>query len=53
MSQLEVEKEVVFRLEKAKDHRPLSTHEEGLRQCLKVLTLGLSSLQQTVSRQES
>jgi hypothetical protein len=44
MSQLEVTNEVVFRLEMATDRRPLATHEDGLRQHLKLLTLGLSSL---------
>jgi hypothetical protein len=37
-------------LEMAQDHR---THEEGLRQQLKLKILGLSSLQCTVARQES
>jgi hypothetical protein len=52
-SQLEVTKEVVFQLEVARDQRPLASHEESMRQHLKMLSLGLASLQLTVVRQES
>jgi hypothetical protein len=52
-TQLEVAKEVVHRLEMAHDRWPLVLHEESLRQQLKLKTLGLSSLQRTVARQES
>jgi hypothetical protein len=42
--QLEVTKEVVARLEAARDSRPLATHEEALRYEMKLESLGLSSL---------
>jgi hypothetical protein len=46
-----VAKEVVHRLELAKDHRQLGSHEEDLCQLLKLLSL--SSLQRMVARQEA
>jgi hypothetical protein len=42
--QVEIAKEVVLRLEMARDRRALSSHEEHLRQELKLKSLGLSSL---------
>lgn len=51
--QLEVARELVHRLEIARDHRPLASHEEVLRQKLKSKSLGLSSLQRNIARQES
>jgi hypothetical protein len=52
-SQLEVAKEVVHRLEMARDRRNLGTHEEELRRALKLKLLDLSSLQRTMARQEA
>jgi hypothetical protein len=43
-SQLEIAKEVVRRLEMARDRRQLVDFEESLRQRLKVKSLGLASL---------
>jgi hypothetical protein len=43
--QIEVTKEVILQLEKARDQRPLFVHEEGMRQELKLKSRGLSSLQ--------
>lgn len=51
--QLELAKEVVHRLEIARDHRALAEHEENLRRTLKLKSLGLSSLQRSIARQES
>jgi hypothetical protein len=51
--QLVVAKEVVLQLEKARDRRQLTTHEESLRQEFKMKSLGLSSFQRTIARQES
>lgn len=51
--QLEIAKEVLHRLEVARDHRPLAAHEESLRKTVKLKSLGLSSLQRTIARQES
>lgn len=51
--QLEIAKEVVHRLEIARDHRTLAPHEEVLRQKLKWKSLGLSSLQRNIARQVS
>lgn len=51
--QLEIAKEVVHRLEAARDRRPLAMHEEELRKQLKLKTLGLLSLQCSIARQES
>jgi hypothetical protein len=51
--QLEVVKELVARLEIARDHPSLESYEEALRQELKVKSLGLSSLQRTIAHQES
>jgi hypothetical protein len=44
---------VVHRLEMVKDRQALVSHEESLRQQLKLKSLGLSSLQRTMARQES
>lgn len=52
-TQLEIAKEVLHRLEIARYHRPLGEHEELLRKIVKLKSLGLSSLQRTVARQES
>lgn len=52
-SQLEIAKEILYRLEIARDHRSLADHEERLRKVVKLKSLGLSSLQRTVARQES
>ncbi|OEL24169.1 hypothetical protein BAE44_0014812, partial [Dichanthelium oligosanthes] len=52
-TQLELAKEVVQRLEMARDCRSLTPLEEKLRQELKLKSLGLSSLQRTIVRQES
>jgi hypothetical protein len=51
--QLEIAKEVVARLEMARDRRFLAAHEESLHQRLKLKSLALSSLQHTIARQES
>jgi hypothetical protein len=51
--QLEVAKEVVYRMEMAQDRRVLATHEADLRRFLKLKALALSSLQRTLARQES
>jgi hypothetical protein len=47
-----ISKEAVLQLEMARD-RSLAAHEEALRQDMKHKTLGLSSLQLTIARQES
>jgi hypothetical protein len=52
-SQLEIDKEVVSSLEVARDRRPLTSHEEMLRQKLKLKSLALSSLKRMIARQES
>jgi hypothetical protein len=44
---------VLLRLESASDQWQLATHETMLRRELKLKTLGLSSLQWTITRQES
>jgi hypothetical protein len=44
---------VVAKLEAARDSRQLAAHEESLRYELKLKSLGLSSLQRTIARQES
>jgi hypothetical protein len=51
--QLELAKEVVLRLEFARDRRSLSTMEESLRQELKLKSLGLALLRRIIARQES
>jgi hypothetical protein len=51
-TQLEVAKEVVHQLEMACDRRPLSHHEEELCKQMKLKSLGLSSLQRSMARQE-
>lgn len=51
--QLEIAKEVVHRLEMARDHCNLASHEEELRRKLKLKALGLISLQRSIARQES
>jgi hypothetical protein len=48
--QLEVDKEVLHRLEQARDLRPLASHEEALRHLAKLKTLGLASLQRSIAR---
>jgi hypothetical protein len=51
--QLGLVKEVVLRLETARDRRALSTMEESLHQELKLKSLGLASLRHTIAWQES
>jgi hypothetical protein len=51
--QLKVVKEVVYRLELARDRRPIAGYEESLHQRLKLKSLDLSSLQRSIARQES
>jgi hypothetical protein len=51
--QLEVDKEVLHRLEQARDLRLLASHEEALRHLAQLKTLGLASLQRSVARKES
>jgi hypothetical protein len=51
--QLEVAREVVYRLEMAGDRRALATHEESLRKLLNCKSLGLASLQRSMVQQES
>jgi hypothetical protein len=48
-----VAREVIERLESVGDHRPLAAHEVVLHGELKLKTLGLSSLQRTITQQES
>jgi hypothetical protein len=50
---LEVAKEVLAKLEAARDSHQLSSLEESLHCEMKLNTLGLSSLQRTIARQES
>jgi hypothetical protein len=50
MTQLEVAKEVMHRLEMGRNRRSLEGHGESLRQQLKLMILGLSSLLRTVER---
>jgi hypothetical protein len=52
-SQLEIAREVVLQLEMARGRRTLASHEESLRQWLKLKSLALSSLQRTITHQES
>jgi hypothetical protein len=51
--QLEVAREVVQCLEMAGDRRALAEHEESLRKLLKCKSMGLTSLQRSMARQES
>jgi hypothetical protein len=51
--QLELTKEVVLRLETARDRCNLSMLEESLRQELKLKSLGLALLRHTIARHES
>jgi hypothetical protein len=51
--QLEIAKEVVLKLESIRDGRQLASYDEELRQCFKLRSLVLSSLQCTMARQES
>lgn len=44
---------VIFRLDKAQDHRHLSVLETWLRRTLKLCLLGLASLERTIDRQRS
>jgi hypothetical protein len=48
--QLEMAKEILHRLEVARDSRELSDSEEWLRKKLKLHCLGLSSLERTIAR---
>jgi hypothetical protein len=50
---LEVTKEIIHCLEMSRDRRILADHEESLWQLLKMKSLGLSSLRQTIMPQES
>jgi hypothetical protein len=50
---LEVAKEAVAKFEAARDYRQLGTHEESLGCEMKLKSLGVSSLQQSIVRQES
>jgi hypothetical protein len=52
-SQLDICREVVHRLEVARDSRQLMAHEEHLWRELKLKSLALSSLSRTIARQES
>jgi hypothetical protein len=49
--QLELAKEIVHRLDAARDQRTLVVHEESLHQEMKLKSLGLSSLQRTIEQQ--
>jgi hypothetical protein len=51
--QLKVAKEVVAKLEVARDCRQLAVHEEALHCQMKLKSMGLSSLQRTIAEQES
>ncbi|WVZ94677.1 hypothetical protein U9M48_040542 [Paspalum notatum var. saurae] len=51
--QLEMTKEILHRLEIARDNRALSTGEEDFRRKLKLHSLGLASLERTVARLRS
>jgi hypothetical protein len=51
--QLEVVKEVLDKLEVARDGHALASHEEWLRQLVKLKSLALASLQRTIVRKES
>jgi hypothetical protein len=51
--QLAIAKEVVCRLEMVRDRQPLAAHVESLHKKLKLMSLALSSLQCTITRQES
>jgi hypothetical protein len=51
--QLTLSKEVLHKLEVVRDLRTLSSHEETLRQFVKLKMLGLSSLQRNLAKQES
>jgi hypothetical protein len=51
--QLVIANELVLQLESARDHRALVPHEENLRKEMKLKSLGLSSLQRSIARQES
>jgi hypothetical protein len=48
--QLEICKEVVVKLEAARDTHQLAAHEESLHCEMKLKSLGLSSLQRTIAR---
>jgi hypothetical protein len=51
--QMAIAREVLEQLESAGDHRALATHEVASCKDLKVKSLGLSSLQRTIARQQS
>jgi hypothetical protein len=52
-TQLEIAKEVIATLEAARDHHLLAAHEESLHCEMKLKSLGHSSLQRSIARQES
>lgn len=52
-TQIQVAKEVIFRLEAARDSRSLSPAELSLRYFLKIRYLRLTSLERTIARQKS
>lgn len=49
-TQMQVAKEVIFRLEAAQDLRSLSQVEQSLRRFLKIRFLDLTSLERTIAR---
>jgi hypothetical protein len=51
--QLAIANEIILQLVAARDRRPLAPHEEGLHKEMKLKSLGLSSLQRSIARQES
>jgi hypothetical protein len=51
--QLEITKEVLHQLKKARDWRVLAPYEESLRQLVKLKSLSLTSLQCSIARQEA
>jgi hypothetical protein len=53
MLQLKVTKEVLLRLDQARDLKPLASHEEALRQLVKWKSVALASLQRSTARQKS
>lgn len=53
LTQIQVAKEVIFRLEAAQDSRLLSPVEQSLRRFLKIRFFGLSSLERTIACQKS
>jgi hypothetical protein len=51
--QLAIAKEIVYRFEAAQDFRALALHELALRRKAKLCSLGLASLQRTLTRQRA